>query len=303
MHARELRSLSRCLGDPASASARVGPLLAQAGFGPALCGAAKDLLLADPFGVELVRTAYLCDVSRLRTKTHVPVERGALLMGVPDPSGTLPGGCVFAQIQAPSDPGPTQILGAAMVYRNPCLHPGDIRHVTAVGCPALGHLVNVVVFPARAGAPPTAAQCSGGDLDGDLFAVVWDRGLVLPAEAQHEACDYDAVLDSARRAHERGSEKPAQSLAEAFVRVVSNETLGRVAHMHLAICDQLPGGACHPMAVTMSQSQCLAVDYPKTGVPPTVPKEALKQLRSSGYPDFMEKGDCASYPSTKLLGE
>lgn len=46
--------------------------------------------------------------------------------------------------------------------------------------------------------------------------------------------------------------------------------------------------------------QSLAVDFPKTGVPPRVPREAKALLRRQGWPDFMEKAD--SYRSDNLLG-
>jgi hypothetical protein len=50
----------------------------------------------------------------------------------------------------------------------------------------------------------------------------------------------------------------------------------------------------------MMKLQSLAVDFPKTAVPPRVPREAKAMLRQHGYPDFMEKAD--SYRSDKLLG-
>lgn len=48
------------------------------------------------------------------------------------------------------------------------------------------------------------------------------------------------------------------------------------------------------------QMQSLAVDFPKTGVPPRVPREARALLRRQGWPDFMEKAD--SYRSDKPIG-
>merc|ERR1719317_793862 len=79
--------------------------------------------------------------------------------------------------------------------------------------------------------------------------------------------------------------------------------LGRVAHMHLALCDILDSGAVDPMARKLAETQAVAVDYPKTGVAPKVPKEALDKVKDSGYPDFMQKKTAESYPSSKILGK
>jgi hypothetical protein len=66
--------------------------------------------------------------------------------------------------------------------------------------------------------------------------------------------------------------------------------------------DFLPTGAVDPLAKEMAKSQAMAVDYPKTGLKPKVPKEALKRVDLLGYPDFMEKTLEISYVSNKILG-
>ena len=122
---------------------------------------------------------------------------------------------------------------------NPCLHPGDIQKLQAVNRAELLFLENVLVLPA-AGAKSVAALCSGGDLDGDKFSVIWAPDLVPPDCCMHDPMDYDAVLAAAGPAV--GAE-PAngmfaeEDLVHFFVRVVVNDTLGRIAHMHLAFCD------------------------------------------------------------------
>jgi hypothetical protein len=49
------------------------------------------------------------------------------------------------------DPPPVvTILGPVVVTRNPCMHPGDIRVLTAVEPPpGLKHLRDVIVFPVK----------------------------------------------------------------------------------------------------------------------------------------------------------
>ena len=50
---------------------------------------------------------------------------------------------------------------------------------------------------------------------------------------------------------------------------------GRVAHTHLALSDHLSEGACDDLAVELSKSQSQAVDFPKTGIVPFVPVNAM----------------------------
>lgn len=64
-----------------------------------------------------------------------------------------------------------------LVMKNPCNHPGDIRRCKAVNREELDHLVNVVVF-SRKGQRPEQNKMSGGDLDGDVYMVIWDEDLV-----------------------------------------------------------------------------------------------------------------------------
>merc|ERR1711915_624958 len=73
--------------------------------------------------------------------------------------------------------------------------------------------------------------------------------------------------------------------------------------MHLALSDQVPKGAGNPIALKLAESQSMAVDFPKTGIAPKVPQEALKMVEDAGYPDFMQKRTAESYPSTKTLGK
>ncbi len=58
--------------------------------------------------------------------------------------------------------------------------------------------------------------------------------------------------------------EPAQ-MAAFFIKCIKNDALGRLANMHLALCDQLPLGAMEGLAKRLAQSQAVAVDFPKTG--------------------------------------
>lgn len=64
-----------------------------------------------------------------------------------------------------------------IVSRNPCTHPGDIRLLQAVNRPEFHHLYNVVVFPST-GDRPLCNMMSGGDLDGDVYFVCWNKCII-----------------------------------------------------------------------------------------------------------------------------
>ena len=71
--------------------------------------------------------------------------------------------------------------------------------------------------------------------------------------------------------------------------------------MHQAISDQFVDGARNPLAIEVARAQSFAVDYPKTGIPPSVPEEAFTRIKKYGHPDFMEK-TTDGYVSNKILG-
>ena len=77
-----------------------------------------------------------------------------------------------------------------MLTRNPALHPGDARAVLAIDVPELRHLTNCVVFP-QTGDRDLASMCSGGDLDGDDYLVIWDQDLI-PQELSPTPMNYTA---------------------------------------------------------------------------------------------------------------
>ena len=58
---------------------------------------------------------------------------------------------------------------------------GDLRVLRTADVPELRHLRDVVVFSC-AGDRPEPSKMSGGDLDGDIYAVVWDQKLLPPRQ-------------------------------------------------------------------------------------------------------------------------
>ena len=93
-------------------------------------------------------------------------------------------------------------------------------------------------------------------------------------------------------------------IAKFYSNNMENDALGRVSHMHLALSDIQPEGACDRLAIEVAKSQSVAVDFPKTGIMTEVPAQAVKIVKEHGYPDFMENsGYTKSYLSEKILGK
>ena len=133
----------------------------------------------------------------LKKKARIKVPKSCVLIGVIDERGLLNEGEIFVRIQRESyekyaeeeDPVERKITkieetvsGNVIVTKNPCSHPGDIRLLKAIGEDderfyELDHLVNVVVFPAK-GYRPEQQKMSGGDLDGDVYMVIWEPTIV-----------------------------------------------------------------------------------------------------------------------------
>ncbi|KAF2305640.1 hypothetical protein GH714_007189 [Hevea brasiliensis] len=127
-----------------------------------------------------------------KTKTRIFLPNGRSMMGCLDETRTLEYGQVFVQFSGTRHRqlydsslvfggyGSHQnfvIEGKVVVAKNPCLHPGDVRVLRAVNVPALHHMVDCVVFPQK-GPRPHPNECSGSDLDGDIYFVCWDPNLI-----------------------------------------------------------------------------------------------------------------------------
>lgn len=125
------------------------------------------------------------------------------------------------------------LTGNLMVTRCPCLHPGDVRVLQGVDRPELAHLVNVVVFSSK-GERPACNMMAGGDLDGDVYFVGWDKDLIhhLKPENIHEPATYTKPVFI--------TEKPkGDSLADYFTFYLERDVLGKISMLHLGLCDML----------------------------------------------------------------
>ena len=254
-------------------------------------------LLLEPFFFRLLRTCYKMNILDICKRSNLPVTEGKYLMGIPDYSGKLE----YTENNIPEvflflDGDMKPKTGLMLLYRNPCLYPGDLRLVKAVDVPELHYSKNVVILPTKNSAFSLSDNCSGGDLDGDHFTIIWDKRYVPPKETIIDPLDY-SNLESDPPIESTTATSPDQ-LADSFINCMENDALGRIAYMHLALSDKLDDGAMNKLCKKLAEAQAIAVDYPKTGKRPKIPKDAPELVKKNGYPDFMEKRN--SYPSHKV---
>lgn len=211
----------------------------------------------EPFMLALLQLWRAWSTKYLKEKAQIAIGKGALLLGCVDETDILRGHYddlhndmpgseasiedrsryipqIFVQVSRDPENGriqtPKVILGPMLLARNPSLHPGDIRVVCGVDVPELHHLKDVIVLPQN-GDRDLASMCSGGDLDGDDFIVIWDHNL-LPKEWNHEPMDYSPPPPLCH-----DSEITVDDLTTFFVTYMKNDALGQIAMAHRAWAD------------------------------------------------------------------
>ena len=173
---------------------------------------------------------YRLSVISLRNKSRIPVDDGCLVMGAADPTGLLQDEEIFLQIREDDEKPARVIKGKVLIYRNPCLHPGDLRWVTAVDKSNLRQWVNVVLLPTCGARTSLASACSGGDLDGDQFAVIWDPRFIIPGGYQYEPLNYSELAKNVPEDY--SPEKEAALFGSLYVTIMRNDTLGMEVMVH-----------------------------------------------------------------------
>ncbi|XP_050275545.1 probable RNA-dependent RNA polymerase 1 [Quercus robur] len=269
------------------------------------CGYRPD---SEPFLSMMLQTFRASKLLELRIKTRIFIPDGRAMMGCLDETRTLEYGQVFVQFSSNnyklrqlhndfsmcSGSGSDQrfvLKGKIVVAKNPCLHPGDVRVLEAVNVLALHHMVDCVVFPQK-GFRPHPNECSGSDLDGDIYFVCWDPELLPPQQIQ--PMDY-----SPAQSLQLDHDVTIEEVEEYFTNYIVNDSLGIIANAHTAFADKEPTKAMSNPCIELAKLFSIAVDFPKTGVPAEIPHE----LHVKEYPDFMEKPDKPTYISENAIGK
>lgn len=270
----------------------------------------------EPFVTSVLALWRAWQIKYLKEKAKIGIDKGACLLGCMDETATLKGYFhdsipkgeapleeklaalpqIFVQVSRPDAGGKYQVIeGPCILARNPSLHPGDIRVVNAVNIPQLSHLKDVVVLP-QTGDRDIASMCSGGDLDGDDYLVIWDHDL-LPDDWFRTPMNYAAA-----KAQDLDRDVTVNDITSFFVTYMKNDCLPRIAHAHLAFADQLDDGVDAEKCMRLAKLHSDAVDYNKTGNPARMTRDLMPRR----WPHFMEKKHKPAeqiYTSKKILGQ
>ncbi|XP_029201631.2 uncharacterized protein LOC114966061 isoform X2 [Acropora millepora] len=264
-------------------------------------------LTNEPFFKSLLVALYKERMQNLlkRARILLPTSEARLMIGVMDETGILEPGQVFVQYSLVSNEADTfmefskssrqTLTGPVVVTRNPCLHPGDVRQLTAVSVPQLAHFVDCIVFPNH-GPRPHPSEMAGGDLDGDMYFVSWMTDL-LPRRPSFPPMNYKAPLNK----EDKEVKEPitVSHMTKYVVEYIRYDKLGVIGNAHKAQADSQKEGVKSSVCLDLAERHSRAVDAPKTGDWPDMPKEAKVTV----FPDFMMKSDKPSYASDKVLGK
>ncbi|RYP58236.1 hypothetical protein DL771_011301 [Monosporascus sp. 5C6A] len=238
----------------------------------------------DRFLCSVVETVVLRELRLLKHKARIPVEKGVTLFGIMDEYRFLEEDEIFLTFDGlPGTRYRDLDNRQVLVTRSPALHPGDIQIRRAV-VPPNGHpllsLSNCVVFSQK-GERDLPSQLSGGDLDGDIYNIIWDDLAVSSCKREFAPADYPRVppLDI-------GREVTREDMTEFFVHFMATDQLGLIAIKHMILADQKAAGTVAEECRKLAELHSTAVDYSKTGVP--VGEGELQRLGKTRYrPDFL----------------
>ncbi|KAL8851617.1 MAG: hypothetical protein Q9221_003454 [Calogaya cf. arnoldii] len=234
----------------------------------------------DDFLRDTLELAVLIQLRKLKYKSRIYVERGMTVYGIMDETGFLKEGQIYCSVQ--NEKSDLVLTGRVVITRSPAMHPGDVQCVTAVDVPLdspLRSVHNCVVFSSK-GDRDLPSQLSGGDLDGDLYNVIYDDAL-MPLQLCAPA-DYQPA-----RPIDIGREVERSDMTEFFIKFMENDQLGRLATLHQTLADQKPQGVFDPDCILFAEMCSTAVDFSKTGIP----VDLTKIPRSSNVkPDFQAPG-------------
>lgn len=253
----------------------------------------KEHLAQEPFFREILLSNTIERASKIVDHAHISVPKGRILMGIADETGTLNEGEIYARV-VEKDLDLT-LEGPVVVFRNPCVLPSDIRILRArtdVPLRLKSLYQNVVVFPSR-GQSSHPHECAGGDLDGDLYYLIWDKKLIPKSFFQKVI-----EVETQQMTTHNMECTSAMDMMQYFCDSMAHSQLGILANATLATADKL--SIKHPTTIELARYVVAETDAPKKGF--TV--GAIKpELMPKEYPDFMAKPDKPSYQSSTILGK
>ena len=283
-------------------------------------------LINEPFIQKILLNCLSLKIRDLKSKGKIIDKQSASLMGVIDETRTLKHNEVFVRIIKPFSRKEEQdftLQGEVYVTKNPCLHPGDIKILKAVNNEIvyknLSHMINVIVFSSlddENDKRPIQNQISGGDLDGDIYYVSWNKDIIdgitkrnIPSQEDPKytytnlnkseenitgIVNSNIILDQTISMND---------VILSHINTMKNDLVPLISNLYLAHADNdLIHGPFNEKCKMLSDLFIIAIDSQKNGkfISQDILRE--KNLLLSKYPDFLETDSYNNYKSPGILG-
>lgn len=226
----------------------------------------------------------------LSKKLNITVGRSAYFYMVIDFQGILEEDEVHlgfsTAFQADDDWAKTMVQGHVLVARSPAHYTSDIQKVRAVFKSELADLTDVIVFSSK-GDVPLADKLSGGDYDGDLAWVCWDKRIVdnFQNAPVQEQPDLSQWMSQDKETFRQMVQKNNKSLKHAIAQMMNKSFEFNLSKSMLGVCTNYKERLCyHRNNVSDDAARMLStllsnlVDQAKQGIKFTA--ESFQQLRS-----------------------
>ncbi|KAL0386113.1 UNVERIFIED_CONTAM: RNA-dependent RNA polymerase 1 [Sesamum radiatum] len=228
------------------------------------CGYKPD---GEPFLSMMLQAFRASKLLDLRLKARIFVPQGRQMMGCLDETGTLEYGEVFVQFSGALR---RQFNEQSIMFND-----------------YMSKEYNYIVK-----GRPHPNECSGSDLDGDIYFVCWDPDLIPPRQVP--PMDYDPAPTTGL-----DHDVTIEEVEEYFTNYIVNDSLGIISNAHTVFADKEESMALSEPCLALARLFSIAVDFPKTGIPAEIPS----YLRVKEYPDFMDKPDKTTYESKRVIGK
>jgi hypothetical protein len=216
----------------------------------------------DRFLWDLLQISIMMELRVLKHRARIPVKHAVTLHGILDEAGVLEKGQIFCVFDGDDRKKRVIVSKRVAVTRSPALHPGDVQVAEAVKVPLnspLMRLSNCICFSQK-GKRDLPSQLSGGDLDGDLYNVIWDAQGVPPKVFIPADYPRQEPVDIGRAVERK-------DMTDFFIKFMETDQLGRIATAHQILADQRFAGTLDAECILLAELHSTAVDFSKTGVP------------------------------------
>ena len=282
-------------------------------------------LTNEPFIQKILLNCLSLKIRDLKSKGKILDKQSASLIGVIDETRTLKHNEVFVRIIKPFSRKEEQdftLEGEVYVTKNPCLHPGDIKILKAVNNEVvyknLSHMINVIVFSSledENDKRPVQNQISGGDLDGDVYYVSWNKDIIDGIIKRNVAPQEDPKYPVNNNKSEENITGIINSniilektismddVILSHINTMKNDLVPLISNLYLAHADNdLVHGPFNDKCRMLSDLFMVAIDSQKNGK--FINQDILRQknLFLQKYPDFLETDTYNNYKSPGILG-